>query len=394
MRIQDLVQGIQSPAELFMNAVSEQARYSEDLPYLLTFAPLAQMNPFQRLLYCRAHQSGYAVVPTVHFENLASVNWKGRSVIHLHWVASVLTGCTSTVEAKERISAFEQEMLRWRRAGHAIVWTLHNVLPHNTQQLLENEIALRKVLVEHCDLVHILSEASVVEAKQYYDIPEEKVFFVPHPSYEGWYANVGDPVAARLDLGIEPDEFAFVQFGSLQPYKGVLELIQAFKVLKLRYPERRFRLIIAGNPSDKAYVEQVLSASMGSYDIRIIPSAMQEKEIQTLFNAADIVVAPYVKTLNSGVSLLAATFKKPLVAPNAAGVLQTFSEDSNLLYNALDEDGLLEALDRSLSYQISPEVFEDILNRYRPAKISKEFFEGLNQRLFKNQLDMKEGDVA
>ena len=37
MRIQELVQGILSPAELFMNAVSEQARHSEDLPYLLTF---------------------------------------------------------------------------------------------------------------------------------------------------------------------------------------------------------------------------------------------------------------------------------------------------------------------------------------------------------------------
>ena len=53
------------------------------------------MSPFQPLLYCCAAQSGYAVVTTVSFESLASVDWKDRSVIlcigslRFYWVVSV-----------------------------------------------------------------------------------------------------------------------------------------------------------------------------------------------------------------------------------------------------------------------------------------------------------------
>jgi glycosyltransferase involved in cell wall biosynthesis len=386
MRIQDLVSGAQSPAELFINAVCEQAKSGSGLPYALTFAPLAQINPFQRLLYCRAAQAGYAVVPTVHFTDLASVNWGGRSVIHLHWLASVLAGCDTKAETQERIATFEREMIRWRRGGHKILWTLHNVLPHNTR-FPEAEIALRQVLVTHSDAIHILSEQSVDEARKYYDIPDEKVFFVPHPSYEGWYANVGDTTTARLDLGIDPDDFTFVQFGALQPYKGVLELVEAFRSLKQRHPLKRFRLVVAGNPADKEYVGKILEAVADVPEIRLIQSAMQEKEIQTLFNAADVLVAPYVKTLNSGVSLLAATFRKPLVAPNVAGVAQTFAADSSLLYSGGDGDSLFDALDRSLSYRIADTVFEQILDNYRPARISSHFFETVTLRLFAPQTD-------
>ncbi|AFK64265.1 hypothetical protein TKWG_23340 [Advenella kashmirensis WT001] len=380
---------MQSPAELFINAVCEQAKSSPGLPYVLTFAPLAQINPFQRLLYCRASQAGYAVVPTVQFTDLASINWKGRSVIHLHWLASVLAGSETQVETQERVVAFEQEMLRWRRGGHKILWTLHNVLPHNTH-FPEAEIALRRVLVENSDAIHILSEQSVEEARKYYAVPDDKIFFVPHPSYEGWYANVGDKAAARLDLGLEPDEFAFVQFGALQPYKGVLQLVDAFRSLKQRYPLRRFRLVVAGNPVDKQYVGQILDAIAYEPEIRLIQSAMQEKEIQTLFNAADVLVAPYVKTLNSGVSLLAATFKKPLVAPNVAGVAQTFADDSHLLYSGGDGDNLLDALDRSLTYRIDDSVFEKILETYRPNRISSLFFETVTQRLFASKTDVEQ----
>ncbi len=386
MRIQDLVSGAQSPAELFINAVCEQATSSLGLPYALTFAPLAQINPFQRLLYCRAAQAGYAIVPTVQFTDLASVNWKGRSVIHLHWLASVLAGSETEVETQERVAAFEKEMIRWHRGGHKILWTLHNVLPHNTR-FPEAEIALRQVLVTHSDAIHILSEQSVDEARKYYDVPNEKVFFVPHPSYEGWYANVGDMTSARLDLGLYPNDFTFVQFGALQPYKGVLELVEAFRSLKRRHPLKSFRLIIAGNSADKEYVGKILEAVADVPEIRLIQSAMQEKEIQTLFNAANVLVAPYVKTLNSGVSLLAATFKKPLVAPNVAGVAQTFTDDSGLLYSGIDGDTLLDALDRSLTYRIADVVFEQILEDYRPDRISSRFFDTVTKRLFNSEID-------
>lgn len=381
MRVQDLVSGAQSPGELFVNAVCDQAKHGPGLPFVLTYAPLAQINPFQRLLYCRAAQAGYAVVPAVRFDELGAVNWKGRSVYHLHWLASVLSGVKSNDDANARIKSFEQSMLRWQKNGHKIVWTMHNILPHNVA-FEKAEITLREVIVEYADAIHVMSEESTERASKYYKVPNEKVFFVPHPSYENWYANAKDPTTARFDLGVGQKDFVFVQFGALHRYKGVLELIDAYKSLQAKYISKSFRLVIAGMPSDKLYLTEILDAISNLSTISLIQGAMQEKEIQTLFNAADIIVAPYVQTLNSGVALLAATFKKPLVAPAAAGVSHTYSEDMTLLYNGRSGNKLIDAMERSLSYSMSETVFTNILNKHKPDAISLRFCNELTERLF------------
>ncbi|MEG3194231.1 hypothetical protein SNE32_18560, partial [Lysobacter sp. D1-1-M9] len=93
---------------------------------------------------------------------------------------------------------------------------MHNVLPHDCP-FPEAEIGLRRVLVEGSDAVHVLSRTSVQEAREYFDLPEDKVFHVPHPSYEGWYANVDNALSAKLDLDLPTDAFTFLFFGSLQP---------------------------------------------------------------------------------------------------------------------------------------------------------------------------------
>jgi hypothetical protein len=54
---------------------------------------------------------------------------------------------------------------------------------------------------------------------------------------------------------------------------------------------------------------------------------------------------------------------------------------------------LLDALDRSLSYQIADTVFEQILDDYRPARISRYFFEAVTQRLFAPQTDLQGVDL-
>lgn len=102
MRTQNLVNGVETASEVFCRAVIEQAHNAEGLPFILNYAPLAQVNPFQQLLYCRAEAAGYATVPAVTFDDLAPVPWRGRGVIHLHWLASILSGIESTVNADEK----------------------------------------------------------------------------------------------------------------------------------------------------------------------------------------------------------------------------------------------------------------------------------------------------
>lgn len=379
MRIRSLADGVLSPAEATMQALMAQAGRSSALPFLLTYAPVAEMNPFQRLLYSRASDEGFALVPATQFRHLASVGWAGRSVIHLHWLASVLAGAADMDEASQRVTAFRNSVVSWRAAGHRVVWSMHNVLPHESP-LVEAEIALRRVMVELSDAVHLLSRTSRDEASSYYEVPEEKTFHVPHPSYEGWYANTGDRMSARMDLGLGANEFTFVAFGSLQRYKGLLELMDAFQLLGRRLPERPLRLIVAGKSVDNAYRGELEAKAQKMTGVTLIPSGMEERQVQTLLNGADVAVAPYLRTLNSGAALLAASFRRPLVAPRVGGVAETFAASPSLLYSGKPGDTLLDAMERALTARIEDHVFEEILQLHRPEAVSRAFFTQVRQR--------------
>lgn len=386
MRIHDIVSGLQTPSEAFVNAVNMQAAYSGCMPRVLSYAPIASMNPFQRLLYSRASDAGYAIVPTLKFHDLGCVNWSGKSVIHLHWLASILKGTENSCEATLRLEAFRQKLIGWKIAGHKLLWTMHNVLPHDATYP-EQETELRKIVVSHADAIHILSANSLQEADRLFHIPTDKVFHVPHPSYEGWYANVSASISARLDLNIRPNEVVFLQFGSIQPYKGTLALIDAFQKLERLCPHRRMRLIIAGKPVDKSYLFEIHSRVASSITITVIPNPMEEREVQTLFNSCDVVVAPYKTTLNSGVALLAATFKKAIVAPKISGILETYIDDHTLLYSNAEGDTLLDAMARAIDYRIEPSIFLKILANHLPEKISILFFDAVTEILFNQKCE-------
>lgn len=381
MRIRDLADDVVSPAEAFVNAVYAQASRCEALPFVLSYFPVATMNPFQRLLYSQAAECGFAIVPTLKMQELGKVQWRGRSVLHLHWLASVLHGVSTRSAAAARVDGLRADMAAWRAAGHRIVWSMHNVLPHDCR-FPEAEVDLRRVLVEGVDAIHVLSNASIEEAGRHYELPVQKVFHTPHPSYEGWYPNVDSQVSARLDLDLPANCFTFLFFGSLQPYKGVLELIEAFLSLRQHHPDRQLRLVIAGKPVDADYTARILEIAGQHPSIRLIPDAVEEKQLQVLFNAADTVVVPYHRTLNSGVAMVAATFRKSLVAPNAGGVGETFAEDPGLLYSGMPGDGLQEAMTRAIAHRIAPGTFDRILEKHKPAVISEAFFAQIRQRLF------------
>src|SRR5690606_19981988 len=90
--------------------------------------------------------------------------------------------------------------------------------------------------------------------------------------------------------------------------------------------------------------------------------------------------APYLRTLNSGAALLAASFRRPLVAPRIGGVAETFSTDPSLLYSGETGDALVDAMARAMTTTIGDHVFEEILQVHRPESVSREFFKAVRER--------------
>lgn len=382
MRIDDLASGAQSWANTFVSAVLAGAAVNGRLPDMLMYYPIAQINPYQQLLYSSAETRGLSVVPVLKLETIDEVAWRDHAILHLHWLAGILQHATTEDEANQAVERYKQQLASWQDHGIRIVWTIHNVMPHRTNWP-NAELALRQLTAKAADLIHVMNGDTLRLTAPYFHIDESKVVHIPHPSYRDWYANVSSVQQARQDLGLHTDDFVFLCFGSIQPYKGLTELIDAYDEMRARTPSKRCVLVIAGQVDDESYFAKLRDKAQLRDDIRLFPGNVRDQRIQTFFNACDMVVTPYLATLNSGVALLAATFRRMVVAPATGGMAEVYAADPTLLYDGDSPESLTAALERALHHRPAAGLFDDILHDHDPALISGQFCDALRDLLAK-----------
>ncbi|GAB1579142.1 glycosyltransferase [Bordetella petrii] len=378
MLLDNLTANPRSVPSAFVAAVTGACHAAERLPKILMYYPTLKLNPFHELLYARANEAETAVIPLSDVSWLAEIGWAGRLAIHLHWLQGVLKGARSEEEAKSMAQGFENRMAEWKERGIKIIWTVHNVLPHQ-RRFPDAEVLLHKVTAKHADLVHVMNRDTAKLTRPWYQIPKSRSFHLPHPSYANWYGNVIGKSRARQILGIADREFVFLFFGSIQPYKGLVELVQAFGALKARVSGQRLRLLIVGPNADPEYTNSLKECAADA-DISLIPHGVPDDHIQVYFNASDTVVAPYLRSLNSGVALLAATFRKPMVAPDTGSMAEVLGTEHPLLYDR-SQEGLVDAMQRAMSHAPEARYFDEILESHEPGKISALFFSEVSKLL-------------
>ena len=273
------------------------------------------MNPFQALLYGTAWSAGVAPLPMATLEELDAVAGLAslgvRVVLHLHWTNTVLAGVPA-----EGVAAATAEFLarldRFRSAGGRLVWTVHNVLPHDSVRPVD-EAALQQAILDRADAVHILAADTAAAIAQHFALPPSRTFHVPHPSYFGAYDTTLSREEARYQLDIDVDDTVYALVGAIKPYKGLDELLAAFDALYAE--DSRRRLVVAGAPDRDAVTAAFVRGCERHPGILVRAARLAATEMPVYLRAADAVVLPYRRTLNSGVLLLAYTFGLPVVAP-------------------------------------------------------------------------------
>ena len=190
------------------------------------------------------------------------------------------------------------------------------------------------------DAVTVKCSAAADEIAAAYRVPEAKeLSVVPDGNYIESYENDVSRATARSDLGIDEESFVFVFFGQIRPYKGVPELVEAFSSLDLPDAE----LWIVGNPHTDDIEAQVTALAASDPRIETRLAFVPDDRIQYYLNAADVLVLPYRKILNSGSAHLGLSFATPIVAPKIGCLPETVPPENDLLYDPA-ADGLTRAL--------------------------------------------------
>ena len=362
-------------------------------PIVLAVWPLALWNPIQVLLATRFDEFGVVPLgmdrladlddPTA-LPALVAMRRDGVEVVlHLHWLARVLRGIESEAEGRARVASFLAALDAFRTAGGRIVWTVHNVLPHDTKWPTV-DVELRRGVVERADVIHVLSSETVAAAAGSYAIPASKVLYVPHPAYLGVYPDAVSDAEARDRLGIGPHDVVFGLVGSLQRYKGLDDLLDGFEAATASPPdERRRRLVIAGMPAADPSIDAFLVRARANPDVVVDARRIPAEELSIPLRASDVIVLPYHDSLNSGALLLALSFGRPVIAARSPHVNETVGPDASITFDPDDRDALAMAL-RDVDRLLTPAARQAALataQRFDPADLSRQFAVALRERL-------------
>ncbi len=353
-------------------------------PILIGYHPVSRLNPFQALLYGHAWQRGIGAIPLIdssELEELDGARANGlTTVFHLHWTNGILHGAHDASDVAHRRTAFLGLVDRFLDAGGRLVWTVHNVMPHDAARP-DDEAALQQAIVDRASVVHVLSSRTVSAVEPWFRIPPEKVLWVPHPNYIGAYPDQVTREAARWELGLGNQERVALFLGTLRPYKGIEVLVDAVDALDRATP-RSWRLLIAGAPIGSSAVDPLIDRGVLDPAVALHLRRIPVEDVALFLRAADVAVLPYVESLNSGVLMLALSFGLPVVVPEGAftelidsSFARTFAPG-----DAADLAAVLQASDE-LRTSLAHDAALARARAFDPGEMSIRFAEGLRARL-------------
>lgn len=299
-------------------------RWAEGDPALLVTVGSARGNPLPDLLGAGLAAAGIAAVTVpdlaaarvVADRVAAATAGRTRIGVHLHWLHR-LVEATTAAGARKAADAVAADLAGLRAAGVAVLWTVHNVLPHDAP-FAEVQLTLRRTVAAAADLVHVLEPETPRLAAEHYPLAAARVRHVPHPGWQGVYPDWVSRDRARARLAVPLDAVLYVLFGRLSADKGVADLVDAFTEPG---PPPGSRLLLAGPPArdPDERTARALARATRHPAIDLWPTRVPDGEVQLVLRAADVAVSPQRRPLNSGSRMLALTFGVPVVTTVAPG---------------------------------------------------------------------------
>ena len=271
-------------------------------------------------------------------------NLRGIDYIHLHF-PSFFYSVRKPSRCIYNFALFLFLLALARRRGTGVIWTVHNLYPHDRCIIPALDKLARRILIKAgCRfLVHGPSAAAIVEAT--FGNLDGRMIIIDHGHWIGYYPNSTTRSEARKKLGLDDHNYVFLFLGLCKPYKNLETLIRAFRHL----PPSAV-LLIAGKFPDPAYEATIRTLIEGSGARIILHSGyVPDETVQLYCQACDMTALPYLEILTSGTALLSFSFGRPVIAPAMGHLKDIVTTECGILYDPLASDGLSKAMESAMS---------------------------------------------
>jgi glycosyltransferase involved in cell wall biosynthesis len=313
---------------------SDKIRYFEELNKAIKLLNQNEITvgPFPKLT--RSNTLNVILMPLLS----PLLRIRGTEILHIHWLYRF-----NLVWSKGKLSGLliEKWFKLWIQSlelmGIKVVWTAHNILPHNP--IFRDDLAIRRFLVQRSAAVIALSQNAEMALNR--DFQPRQVLIIPegpllHPT-------TFSRDEFRHELAVPEGNVLLVSLGNLAPYKGLSDLLRVSRNLSEKLS---IRIVGWCEATERVELEKLCSeAKLSGTDIQIAFRKLSNNEFGGYLQAADFYVAPFREITNSGSLNAALTAGLPVVIPDLSS-LEWIPRDAAIVYQPdLDGNGLTNAIE-------------------------------------------------
>lgn len=344
-------------------------------------------NPYNFLLYTHLQRLGVTVCDLGDVlrspRQLVRLFLRGADILHVHWPEYALSLPLPRL-ALHMFILFAVSLCHRLRGGK-VVWTVHNLSPHEKRHPFLERWFYRAFSYVTDGLIFLTQTSLALFQADNKMRPflGKPVIVIPHGHYLPVYpTRVGKEEARRL-LGLPLDKEVVLFLGTLRPYKGVEDLI----AIAREFPTDEIIFLIAGKPLSEEYGRKLARMVGNVSHIWLWAGYVPDDKVSLLYSAADVAIFPYKDILNSGSALLALSFGVPAIVPKSGSLIELAERYPSLVYTyepPLTKEKLLELMEvAKLSGSERKQEWEKYLSDFDWGKIAEStlcFYRDLAQR--------------
>lgn len=332
---------------------------------------LNQINPYLGLIFC---DPAFTHLVDLSIRRPFSTRISG-DVYHMHWPDQLLS-LPKFHRFGPSIDLAYQRLVRgldkFKRRGGKVVWTAHNLFPHDLDKQKHQRIWRRwqDEILMRVDAVIAMSPAVETVVKETHPLLQSCEFkVIPHPHYQQIYAeHIVDRATARHGFGLPQNGPVIGMLGLVRAYKDPLGFVRTFLAAQCDG-----HLLLAGKCYDDALRSQIKGAVDGQATIAWLDQELSTKEFVEAACACDLIAFNFSATLNSGSLFAALSLARPVLAPDTGATPDIAAQVGRNWVHTFHGELSADALNSALVELPNPQSAEmPDLTRNAPAQIARQ----------------------
>jgi beta-1,4-mannosyltransferase len=227
----------------------------------------------------------------------------------VHWPEHVYWEPPDRSARIARVKTTIRQLAAWRATGVRLVFVVHNLQPSPADRTRLWDW----FMTSFCRLVDgfvTLSPSTIAEAWDDYPLLRTTpADFIWHPRYSGATRSDTVRLRARARLDIPPGARVIAQIGFVGAYKGVEDVVRAFRATS----DSNLHLLIAGQPYSEPLAAWLHESAKAESRLRLVLCRLEPDDLAAYTAAADVMVLAFTRHLHSGSMVHALCAARPVL---------------------------------------------------------------------------------